>query len=86
LEKEKRELEEKIKIINVQIENSTARIDKVDKRKKKLFEKGKLLKFDWSSVRIRVPRLRAEQELAQRIRDNISRTIHPKHIFQRLDM
>jgi hypothetical protein len=71
MQEEKRKLEEKIKLINVHIANSTKRIDEIAKRKNELFQKGKMLKADRDDVRIPVTKMKAEKELAQRTQDII---------------
>lgn len=71
LQEEKKELEEKIKMINVEIEKSIKRRDRVAKKQKELFQEGKTLKADWDEMSTCVPRLIAEYELANKMLDNI---------------
>ncbi|MCI33224.1 caffeic acid 3-O-methyltransferase [Trifolium medium] len=40
-------------------------------RKTQLFDKGRMLKADWDDMMIRVPEVKAEQELANQTQDNI---------------
>jgi predicted nucleic acid-binding Zn-ribbon protein len=71
LQERKRKLEEEIKMVNVEIANSTKEIDRVGKKKTELYQKGRELKAKRDDLMINVPRLKAEQDLANKTRDNI---------------
>ncbi|MCI09128.1 TMV resistance protein N-like [Trifolium medium] len=71
LQERKRKLEEQIEIINVEIAKSTKEKDKVGKSKTELYQKGRELKAKRDDLMINVPRLKAEQDLANKTRDNI---------------
>jgi len=66
LQEEKRNLEFKIKIITIQMTDSTKLRGEIAKRKTELFQKRKVLKADRDKVTICVPKLKAEQEFALR--------------------
>ncbi|CAJ2676064.1 unnamed protein product [Trifolium pratense] len=71
LQEKKRKLEEEIEIVNVEIAKFTKKRDEVGMSKTELYQKGRELKAKRDDLMINVPRLKAEQELANKTRDNI---------------
>lgn len=71
LQEEKRMLEEKIKTLDADIKVSTKRRDMFRKRKMELYQKGREVKAKRDDLMINVPRLKTEQDLAGKTRDNI---------------
>ncbi|CAL5184923.1 unnamed protein product [Lathyrus oleraceus] len=71
LEERKRQLEEEIKIVNVEIEKSKTQRDEVGRRKIELYEKGREVKAKRDDFMINVPRLKTEQQLGVITRTNI---------------
>jgi hypothetical protein len=71
LEERKRKLEEEIEMVNIEIAKSTKKRDRVGKAKTELYQKGRELKAKKDDLMINVPRLKAEQDLANKTQDNI---------------
>ncbi|RYR57989.1 hypothetical protein Ahy_A05g023652 isoform B [Arachis hypogaea] len=64
LEQKKRELEDQIKTMKAEIAEFTKRRDKVAKRKREVFENGKVLRSKCDGLRNKLPRLKAGTEWA----------------------
>lgn len=71
LQGQKRDLEEKINAIKAEIAKSRVKRDAVAKRKRELFQEGKVVKEKRDDLWNQVPRLKAEQEWAKTIQANI---------------
>ena len=71
VEEKKRELEEQINAIKAEIADFTARRDTVVKRKREVFDNGKMLRDEKDGLRNKVPRLKAEQEWVKITQGNI---------------
>ncbi|WJX54377.1 hypothetical protein P8452_40266 [Trifolium repens] len=71
LQERKRKLEAEIEMVNVEIAKSTKTRDMFVKTKTELYQKGRELKAKRDDLMINVPRLKAEQDLANKTQDNI---------------
>lgn len=65
LEERKKQLEEEIKAVKAEIADFSSAREDVAKRKRQVFENGRMLKAQRDDLRNKVPRLRAEQEWAK---------------------
>ena len=71
LEERKRELEEQINAINVNISASETAKKAATERKREIFEEARMLKARRDELKGQVPKLRDERELAKKIQANI---------------
>ncbi|KAI4351984.1 hypothetical protein L6164_006281 [Bauhinia variegata] len=71
LEERKKELEEQINAVKANISASRSAKSMAIKRKREIFEEGKMLKANRDELRVQVPYMRDERELAKKIQENI---------------